>query len=131
MSIYFDKRNGLMIDKPHQAKKLCPYCHINNGIKVECKFIEFNKFYCDKCDYTWKFSHNQRAKTRLIKQKNNEDSLFSIALRKNALNATDKNSTNQTKIPIKKTGYISKIRNTQMPHLWSMGTYPSSRLSSF
>jgi hypothetical protein len=44
MSIYFDKRNGLIIDQPHQSKKICPYCHINDDVKVDCKFIKFNNF---------------------------------------------------------------------------------------
>jgi hypothetical protein len=82
MAIYFDKRNRLIIDKPYQAKEICVYCYINDDIKVDCKLIELNTFYCEMCNNTWKVDQNKQQKTRSIQQKNNEDSLFSIALRK-------------------------------------------------
>lgn len=130
MSIYFDKNKRLIIDKPYQAKEICVYCYINDDIKVDCKFVDFNKFYCKRCNNSWKVGKNQESKSKSKKQQDDEDSLFSLALRKTEVKPTEDASKNQVEVPIKKE-YISRIRSKKMPNLWSMGTYSSSRLSSF
>ncbi len=115
MAIYFDKRNRLIIDKPYQAKEICVYCYINDDIKVDCKFIEFNTFYCDRCNNTWKINQNKQQKSRSIQHKNNEDSLFSIALIKNKRKPKDENSSNLTITSIKKKDRYQKAEIAKCP----------------